>query len=98
LGIPIGRGRDFREEDEAGGAAAVIVNEGVARHCFPGKDPIGQRIEIGPQGIPMFSLSGGSSTNSTPPLTAGNRVGYVVGVAGSSRDGVSMGYQLPGIV
>jgi predicted permease len=79
LRIPIVRGRDFREEDEADGATAVIVNEGVARNCFSGKDPIGQRIEIGTQ-------------------DAGSRVGYVVGVAGSIRDGVSVGNQLPGIV
>ena len=51
LRIPIVRGRDFREEDEADGATAVIVNDVVARNCFPGKDPIGQRIEeIGPVG------------------------------------------------
>jgi predicted permease len=79
LNIPIVRGRDFREEDETDGATAVIVNEGVARNCFTGKDPIRQRIEIGTQG-------------------AGGRVGYVVGVAGSIRDGVSVGNQLPGIV
>jgi len=48
--IPIIQGRDFREEDETDGATAVIVNEGVARDCFPGKDPIGQRIEIGTPG------------------------------------------------
>jgi macrolide transport system ATP-binding/permease protein len=84
LGIPIVRGRDFREEDEMDGAAAVIVNEVVARNCFEGKDPIGQRIEIGTQG--------------SPALTTGSRVGYVVGVAGSIRDGVSVGNQLPGIV
>ncbi len=79
LGIPIVRGRDFREEDETDGATALIVNEVMVRYCFPGRDPIGQRIEIGPRGV-------------------GSRVGYVVGVAGSIRDGVSVGSQLPPIV
>jgi predicted permease len=79
LRIPIARGRDFRPEDEVDGATAVIVNEVVARNCFPGKDPVGQRIEIGTRGVD-------------------SRVGYVVGVAGSIRDGVSVGSQLPGIV
>jgi predicted permease len=50
LGIPIIRGRDFHKEDETDGATAVIVSEGVTRNCFPGKDPIGQRIEVGTQG------------------------------------------------
>jgi predicted permease len=79
LRIPIVRGRDFRKEDETDGATAVIVNEGVVRNCFPDKDPIGQRIEIGGQG-------------------ADARVGYVVGVAGSIRDGVNVGNALPGII
>jgi macrolide transport system ATP-binding/permease protein len=79
LRIPITQGRDFREEDEMDGATAVIVNEVVARNSFPGKDPIGQRIEIGTQG-------------------EGSRKGYVVGVAGSIRDGVNVGKNLPGIV
>jgi predicted permease len=79
LKIPIVRGRNFIEEDETNGTTAIIVNEVVARNSFPGKDPIGQRIEIGTEG-------------------AGRRVGYVVGVAGSIRDGVNVGSQLPGIV
>ncbi|MBN1566362.1 MAG: ABC transporter permease [Acidobacteria bacterium] len=79
LSIPILRGRDFGEEDETDGSTAVIINEAVAQNCFQGKDPVGQRIEIGTQG-------------------AGGRVGYVVGIAGRIRDGVSVGNQLPGIV
>ena len=51
LGIPVVRGRDFREEDETDGAAAVIVNEAVARNCFPDGNPIGQRIEIGTRAV-----------------------------------------------
>jgi len=50
LGIPVVRGRDFRQEDEADGATAVIVNESAMRNYFPGQDPIGQRIEIGTRG------------------------------------------------
>jgi predicted permease len=79
LGIPIVRGRDFRTGDETDGATAVIVNKVVARNCFPGKDPIGQRIEVGTQ-------------------AADSRVGCVVGVAGSIRDGVNVGSALPGII
>jgi predicted permease len=78
LRIPIVRGRDFRKEDEMEDANAIIINESVARNCFPEKDPIGQRIEIGTPGID-------------------SRVAYVVGVAGSIRDGASIGNQLPGI-
>jgi putative ABC transport system permease protein len=47
LGIPILRGRDFTSADTAEGAAAVIINEELARQYFKGEDPIGQRMKLG---------------------------------------------------
>ncbi|SPE26957.1 ABC transporter related (fragment) [Candidatus Sulfopaludibacter sp. SbA3] len=46
LGIPILRGRTFREEDEAENATAVIVSEQLVHQFFPGEDVLGRRIEI----------------------------------------------------
>jgi len=39
-------GRGFRKEDEANGAAAVIVSEKLVRQFWPGEDPLGRRLEI----------------------------------------------------
>jgi predicted permease len=43
-GIPIVRGRDFSEKDRPGSPPVVIINEAMARKCWPGEDPIGKRI------------------------------------------------------
>ena len=43
VGIPILRGRDFREGDEAQNVA--VVDEAFARRFFPGTDPLGKRLK-----------------------------------------------------
>jgi putative ABC transport system permease protein len=50
MGIPLLRGRDFSELDDATGAPVAIINETLARRFFPGEDPIGKLIQ------PLFSL------------------------------------------
>jgi putative ABC transport system permease protein len=47
LGIPILTGRDFTDQDRADGRPVIIVNEAMARRCWPGQDPIGKRITSG---------------------------------------------------
>jgi putative ABC transport system permease protein len=44
LGIPILRGRGFTEADREDGVPVAIISESVARHTWPGEDPIGRRI------------------------------------------------------
>ena len=44
LGIPLLDGRLFPPELKAGDAPVVIINETMARHFWPGKSAIGQRI------------------------------------------------------
>ncbi len=44
LGIPILRGRPFREEDRRPPAYAVILSETLARRLFPFEDPVGKHI------------------------------------------------------
>ena len=45
MGMPILRGRSFGPEDRPDGARSVIIDESFARRFFPGKDPIGQKID-----------------------------------------------------
>jgi putative ABC transport system permease protein len=42
--IPIVRGRDFTENDNADAPAVDIVNEAFAKKFFPNEDPVGQHI------------------------------------------------------
>jgi len=45
-GIPLRRGRDFNADDRAGSRPVAIVNETMARRCWPGSDPVGRRLRI----------------------------------------------------
>ena len=44
LGVHLLRGRDFTETDTARAPSVVIVNDELARHYWPGQDPIGMRV------------------------------------------------------
>jgi putative ABC transport system permease protein len=46
--IPLRRGRLLDEHDEAGAPVAVLINESFANRKFPGQDPIGRRVRMGP--------------------------------------------------
>jgi len=48
MGVALRRGRDFEPTDRAGGAPVAIVNEAAAREYWPGADPIGRTIWLGP--------------------------------------------------
>jgi putative ABC transport system permease protein len=48
MDVPLLRGRVFREGDLSPGQPVAIVNESLAREYFPGEDPIGKRVWIGP--------------------------------------------------
>jgi len=69
LAIPVKRGRDFTDGDNAGAPAVVIINEAAARQHFPSRDPIGQQITPG-----MWNGSG----SATQPRT-------IVGVVGDVK-------------
>jgi putative ABC transport system permease protein len=47
LRIPIKRGRDFTEHDNAAGPAVAIISESMARQFYAKEDPLGQRIKMG---------------------------------------------------
>jgi putative ABC transport system permease protein len=44
--IPLLRGRGFTEQEAAGDARVVVVNETLARNFFPDADPLGRRLVI----------------------------------------------------
>lgn len=54
MGIPLLRGRTFEAQDDerpADGTMSVVVDEQLARQFFPNEDPIGKRINQGPDGV-----------------------------------------------
>jgi predicted permease len=53
LNIPIVRGRGFAEEDRSSGEYRVVLSRLLAARMFPGADPIGQRIQRNPDGMPF---------------------------------------------
>ncbi|MBI3931883.1 MAG: ABC transporter permease [Acidobacteria bacterium] len=46
LGVPIRRGRDFTDADDAAHPGVVIVNERLARQHWPGEDPLGKTVRM----------------------------------------------------
>jgi putative ABC transport system permease protein len=64
LRIPILRGRDFIEQDDAKAPPVLVVNKAFADKFFPGEDVIGKRIESG-------------ATNGTGHTVASEIVGLV---------------------
>ena len=70
LKIPVLRGRDFNSNDTAGAPAVVLINEAMAKHFWPGQDPVGQQILIGKDLGPKFK--------DTPR--------QIIGIVGDTRD------------
>jgi macrolide transport system ATP-binding/permease protein len=58
LQIPLLAGRDFNDRDRKDSPAVVIVNETLARRLWPGQDPVGKRLRIGPEGTPFVQVVG----------------------------------------
>jgi putative ABC transport system permease protein len=48
MGIPLRRGRLLDEHDTTGMPVAVLISESLAKRKFPGRDPLGQRVRMGP--------------------------------------------------
>jgi putative ABC transport system permease protein len=57
-GIPLRRGRLLDMRDGAGALPALVISESLAKSRFPGQDPIGKRIQIGPTDRPWFTIVG----------------------------------------
>ena len=53
--IPLLRGRDFTEQDDASAPGVVIINQALAKQYWPKQDPVGQQILIGKGVGPQFA-------------------------------------------
>ncbi|HEY6306299.1 MAG TPA: ABC transporter permease [Candidatus Angelobacter sp.] len=47
LGIGLRQGRSFSEGDTSAARSVLLINDRLAKLCFPGEDPIGKRILFG---------------------------------------------------
>jgi putative ABC transport system permease protein len=52
LGIPLQRGRFFDTRDSADAPPVMIINRRLAEQFWPGEDPTGKRLKIGPADSP----------------------------------------------
>jgi putative ABC transport system permease protein len=50
IGIPIVRGRGFREADSTDAPRVAVINEQYALHYLPNQDPIGRRFQVRERG------------------------------------------------
>jgi predicted permease len=46
LGIPLREGRFLNEHDTTASAPVIVIDEVMARHIFPGQDPVGKQINL----------------------------------------------------
>jgi predicted permease len=59
LGIPLVRGRTFTPADHDDAPDVVIISNSLARRFWPGGDPIGVRVKIGPDpAVPWSTIVG----------------------------------------
>jgi predicted permease len=58
LGVPMHRGRDFRQADRSDAPQVAIVNEALAHAAFRGRDPIGAAIVAGYDSMAPMTIVG----------------------------------------
>ncbi len=58
MGIRVFSGRCIDEHDTAAAPHAALLSESLARSRFPGQDPIGKRLHVGPTDQPWFTIVG----------------------------------------
>lgn len=58
MSIPLRRGRFLNEHDIAVAPQAVLISESLAKREFPGEDPLGQRLHVGPINRPWYAVVG----------------------------------------
>jgi predicted permease len=95
LGVVVSEGRLLDERDVAGAPRAVVINETMATQFLPNQDPLGHRIQFGPD-EPLFTIVGvvknvlerGYEQEDKPavylssPQVGGNAANLVVRVSG----------------
>ena len=78
LGIPLLQGRDFTETDTATSPPVAMITDEFRRRFFPGEDPIGRQLHIGPP-AGAFGTVPGSNTWDSSDVT-------VIGVIGNFKN------------
>jgi putative ABC transport system permease protein len=56
--IPLRQGRLLEEHDTTGTPLVAVVNESFAKRKFPNRNPVGERLHIGPENLPWFTIVG----------------------------------------
>jgi putative ABC transport system permease protein len=54
LGVPLRHGRLLSATDREGAPAVVVINESMARQYFPGRDPLGEQLQLGTTPSPDY--------------------------------------------
>ena len=62
MNIGIVRGRGFRASDTASAPRVAVLNEELAKHFWPGQDPIGKRFRLDTQAGPWLEIVGVAKT------------------------------------
>jgi macrolide transport system ATP-binding/permease protein len=57
MGIPLVRGRSITARDAAGQPAVAVVNETMARRCWPGRDAVGATIRYGSGAVTIVGVA-----------------------------------------
>ncbi len=52
IGIPLDRGRTFGVHDDSQAPPVVVINRRLATQFWPGSDPVGRRLKVGPADSP----------------------------------------------
>ena len=58
MGIPLLSGRLLDEHDTAAAPQAALISQSLARRQFPGQNPIGKRLHVGPTDRPWYTVVG----------------------------------------
>lgn len=60
LRIPLLEGRTFTAHDDANAPLVLVVNQSMAKHCWPGQTAIGKRLHVGNphKGLPWATVVG----------------------------------------
>lgn len=77
LGIPLIRGRNFSDSDNATSAPVALISEEFRRRYFPAEDPIGRTLHIGPP--PFLGIAPGVNTTDSADVE-------IIGVIGNFRN------------
>lgn len=70
MGIPLRTGRLFGAQDRLDTPGVVVVNETLARRCWPSAQAIGQRLALGRGGNPWLTVVGVVADVKGPALAA----------------------------